>query len=631
MGGSSKTIITLGAATLVAGVLTVLLFGGDDEEAVFEASIGFEDVEPAPPPRRAIRPPWSEEPPAIEIPAATGDEGGSGRTLELKGRVIVVDTDGMERDTESGSFELSTSIRGGTFRAVEVAGGTFEVELSAPRTLRFGAFRLGERRAVLESVPQHLPAGGYLELRVRWPQTTTLNVLDAELGHALSGIEVVARKSYGSDGLSHPGGYEADEVITKDGASPMELVPDRYRRAYFVRAHGYAWGRVQLRADAGGEQTVELRSAATVEVTITNPSAAPGDAILRISPVPDRPLDRRPAPAAELPLGSAPRRTIEGLAPGPVAVSVEVGPWHANPVILALGQAVLEGGRYASLELTLDVGGVRKETVPLSGAIRVPAALRNEPFAIDIQPVPSSPLQPRVRITTARMRQDAEDPGRLWFDAGDVRPGYYVVSILGTFFEIAVGPEGEHGIELQLPVPTEVIVRILDEGTGEPIHPAFVMCNSEAPSDVTVVAGARGRRDRVTGAYVFLLPPGPTDFKVRADTYLPQARKVVVGPSPEEVTFHLRRRQGIKIVLKDGGAVVPLPLSTKIEIKAIDHSRGAAGGAAHDGMTVTRYVPSFGRYEVKIAAVEGYDGIPPQLVQVEPGQVAELVVQVYRR
>lgn len=206
----------------------------------------------------------------------------------IRGRVIVLDAEGVEHTSESGTMQLFVptggrgSIRFGHSVAVEdgawnlsVAGGLDHV-----RELSVQQMRLGGREAVPEGGPFEpisVQSGEPVTIRARWKRGTLLHVVDAATGVSLDHVEVRDCRPYPYDDHKHPGLLH-ERVIVEGAASPVELEPSsaRTNRSVFVRSPGYAWGVIAL-TPTGGDRTIELVGSGQLNIRLlhdTNDSEA---------------------------------------------------------------------------------------------------------------------------------------------------------------------------------------------------------------------------------------------------------------------------------------------------------------------------------------------------------------------
>lgn len=198
---------------------------------------------------------------------------------ELHGRLVVVDAEGVESRSESGTMRVfvQASASGGYSIAhtVEVEEGAWSIPVRGGidhvRELRVHEIRLGERTALREGDPYdpvEVRPGEPVVVRAQWKDVTLLHVVDAATGVSLDEIEIRLRSARSSSAHEHPGVLH-EQVLVASGASPIEVGPGERRasRTIFVGRPGYAW-RVVTLAPSGGERTVELERGGALRIRL---------------------------------------------------------------------------------------------------------------------------------------------------------------------------------------------------------------------------------------------------------------------------------------------------------------------------------------------------------------------------
>lgn len=206
---------------------------------------------------------------------------------QIHGRVIVIDPDGVEHKTESGTIRFVVPIeesghRGGSIEIAEVVDGAWTFVLRQGSVLRVDEIRLGGRRALHDHGDADIEVTPDEEwvIRAGWPAGTLLHVTDARTGEPLDEVRIVKIGDRGFIAAAHPGPEPVDALMT-GVASPVELPPaEAYHAGYLVGAHGYAWRAVQL-DERGGERTIALEPGGTLRVDLEH-DRRPAGAHLRL-------------------------------------------------------------------------------------------------------------------------------------------------------------------------------------------------------------------------------------------------------------------------------------------------------------------------------------------------------------
>ncbi len=208
-------------------------------------------------------------------------------TEDLRGRLVVVDEEGVESRSESGTMKVTLrSADSGGFslmRTVAVVNGGWSVAVRAThidsvREVTIREIDLGGRLAVREGDPRdpvEVVPGEPVVVRARWCLPTLLHVLDATTKAALDDVEIRERNDRKFAGHEHPGVLH-DLVIAAAAASPIEVGAGEHRlgRTVLVGCPGYAWRPIKL-TQAGGERIVELDPGGTLRIRLNSEGETP--------------------------------------------------------------------------------------------------------------------------------------------------------------------------------------------------------------------------------------------------------------------------------------------------------------------------------------------------------------------
>lgn len=488
--------ITLFALAFLA-VGSLLIVGGDPDgtgsaEPALEnpAKMGDEPrldpVVSTDEPRRELVP--AADPGVLEHVSSADD------MVRVQGTIVVVDSEGAEHREEDGELTLMV-LKGdsGTGEDVTVQKGRFSTDLPAGYELAVSRAVLGSRDAHVPREP--IPVSETVEFRATWSRSTILRVVDAELGHDLTGITVVAASDWRTDGCAHPGTYSPEAKRVDGGLSPVELTIDaertgfmRWEESLWVHSPGYAWGRIKIDHASGGQRRVELHRGGTLEVRVEGrlprTSKPPkrryglvGDDAdeprLRVRRSPEKPdLEAKIQEAlarlsqmSDAELGGAPRPTegqvremferanqqmrrgemvleaearldapvvLKGVVPGTYVLAVELGNHWDSPLVLGETTAVVEVGRTQYATVLVEPPPERT-TVLLAGTFFLPPAWDDQDISLKFEPMDlvGKTSQDERDLDLSGMRPDPARAGLYHWDAGLVVPGRYEVASYG--------------------------------------------------------------------------------------------------------------------------------------------------------------------------------------------------------
>lgn len=139
--------------------------------------------------------------------SSSNDENRSGADSEERVRVggmIWEESENSALTGVSGQLEVGIDNRS---LAVNVSNGSFAFEAPASAMIRFYSAVLDDRpaRVIAPSTPVLAQSSGAVRVFIRYDALATLNVLSAETGQPLTGIEVVRLQDFHRSTLEHPG------------------------------------------------------------------------------------------------------------------------------------------------------------------------------------------------------------------------------------------------------------------------------------------------------------------------------------------------------------------------------------------------------------------------------------------
>lgn len=570
---------------------------------------------------------------------ATPMTGDAPARRHLEGTIVVADADGTLHATCDGFVELQPMV------PVDVARGSFEVQsftttvtdgrwqadvaMDATR-LDVGTIDLDERAAICAdtfSLPSDQPT---LPLRATWLPKLQVRVIGNDTGSDLADLRVVQGRYWTFDEFRHPGNRQL-QVVLEHGRSPLQLQhrgrADSVR--YWIHAPGYAWDQIQLATNSVGERTLRLVPGGDVEVTFVG--ELPADAVLRVRPwqgglalPPDMPVPQDQPLTEFVPAQQGPTH-LDALPAGTWALSLEKGDWFREPVRFGATVVTVLPGTSAPATITVGNEVQRPATVQVRGTLSLSSKWGTD---VSIEFEPTDALQAWTK-EHAGLRLDTmqpDGPGRYRWGPIDLLAGRWDVTVHGAEHRavVDVGPGHPDVVDLVVPDPNEVRVRVVDATTGLPVPDA-------APSWYGTVDGWSSGWRHVSMEpigddwYRCVVGAGTIVIHAHPDGYVWSHDQYEVRPGPNEFVVQVARACGLEITLQDGEVTIPWPDSTFADI---EHTTSKAGAAYWAGNRITAQEP--GEHTLTLEPLGGYEPIPPRKVVIEPEQWTKVVIQLQR-
>jgi hypothetical protein len=527
------------------------------------------------------------------------------------------------------------------------------------RDLQVGRLLLDGREAFVSKASSNkLPAGASdLAVEARWLPSTWLRVVDRRTGDELKDIEVMA----GGGERLHPGAdrSEGPDNRTRAASSPVLLTP--WRRAgwgeeaglqsWWVRADGYAWGKVDLDLGAGGEREIRLVPGGGLMVEIDGRVGCESE-MLRIRPEGmDRffavqehltkaagslHLESLPSGAYEVTLechddrqrecwGMRARRTVNVVAGETASVRIEPDEVLVPVPVQALPRVSVRG------TLTIPSSWSQQMRSPLYPMLVLKRLEQKEDreFFRDVARIPLGAPQDRSLDEDSEL---VEQKARtLMWEARDLQPGSYAAFVLpfGHSHAFTLDSHGPDAVAIEIPPCAEVEVRLVEGGTGLSVpgsvgwlqrHPAARMPENFVPADSeTGLARFQAAIGRIT---LLVHAPGWT---------VESSYDVDVQLGANSFEIELWRHARIELVFMDGNTTVPAwakPTSEDLSGNLVRHELDL-----HELMQSGRTILGFaqpGRYRIAVAEHPDFEPIPIQEVEVGSEERA-VVIQLMRR
>ncbi len=527
-----------------------------------------------------------------------------------------------------------------------------------------------------------------------WPQFN-LAVRDADTRAHLSGIEFRVRAGVGNAswgrneshsflgrGLQSPiallGGRDTEESQVKvaglalsPSAGEFPQLVELLRRAtpdrgviVSARAPGYAWGSITLDVSKGEDHELLLGPDSTLEVQLTNVELDRYDALgtqamlciywirkdngnqyVHFEPI-DETL-------------SADGYRLASLAPGGYRVTVELagGGWPNRPV-LASGETLLGDHETREVVLALSEPPALPQRATLSGEISFPLPAgfdRERDVRLQLYEVSKYGEHGEaaryqgagdIEIALANLvRTDGSLP--TWsFDLEDMPIGRYQVH-LWPFLKswmIDVPAEGATGVKLVIPELAEVLVETVDKQSGERVPIDVIYHRHEEALPNRVHIGRAEAEVEEAGRFRFWTAPGPVllypfDIPDNLDYGTRTLRQDVVAGF-QLIRFELEPVYAFRIEFCEDGTALDQfdeiaadaysPVASSL--RGIDHE-GRLTTLRLQGTTLEVEVTAPGLYEFSLEGVEGerFLAIPTRHVEVGPGEVTEVVIELRRK
>ncbi len=543
--------------------------------------------------------------------------------VAIGGRLVVLDELGREHADLDGTLVLLVSdLEGVQEVPIEFAKGAFRAIVPRGRALCCASIQAGDRAALPETLLDWtpFPEGGELLLRARFPGRSSLRVIASDTGAELEHVEVALAPAVHPDSFAgvewHPGA-QAVEVLVRDASSPVALpapasfASTRPSERLFVRAPGYAWCEVVVRPARPAEHQVVLEPGGALVVHLTG--HVPGEVLTLLRT--DVPGGRVISIAMDL--GASDDVVVESLPFGTYRVQVFTHrrDHHGS---LALGHVLVRPGERARLDLAVAATVAHEPGVLLllEGVVVVPPEWELASFALVLRGTTSD--VERVLGPTDVLAVDGER------DAWSFRFG----ELPFETYDLVVEPCG-HAQAIE---PWDVPVRVV---VPPPAHVSLALGSLEtgevAPVELVgwrTGALRRGPRREVprdpwSRRFEFRVPAGEVELSPMAGgrPQLPTLFPVRAGEN--ELVLELAAEHVVSIELFCGGRrIEPSPLFAP-------HTLPVEGGQRRTGGAWI-VVQGPGPYRVEFPPLPGFEPIEPREVDVPPGGVGRLAVELAR-
>ena len=536
----------------------------------------------------------------------------------VHGTCVLMDANSRKQTQVNGRFRFLSRREGKReWTGVEILNGQFEFVIHAPDEFWLTGFELDSCNA---SVRRGANLTGpitdlRLDLVAQESRGATFHVVDRASGEHLSGVEIAILQNFDGDGLVHPTASATSEedldIVVENGISPVlversENDQDLHLHSYWVRAEGYAWTRVDVNFTFGGEYRVPLVASGGLTVRVLDPDGSPfhgGYSFMTL---------RREEAGPILSYG-APDESMtcrwEALPAGPFVVALEEELQVLPPRTLCSAQVTIAPGATSQIELRPTLGLLPVGPLPCTGTLRSARHWVEEGLAIEFafDPVGTAQAESARTIHARDLIQDPHVPGLYHWSTELECPGNWqaITRASSTCVDFEVGPQGAHGVELVIPDPAQLRLRIVDKLEGFPllqptIHTGYdgsPLEHSYFYLDITY--------ERASGTHILTLPTGELSLSLLCRGYAQVEDTLTLPPEGLELTYELDRSIRIQPLFWDDNAQVAVSLlESKLRLNHLDGD-GKLDAVYWDYFTVTRP----GRYQIEVEGIPFYPAL----------------------
>jgi hypothetical protein len=277
--------------------------------------------------------------------------------------------------------------------------------------------------------------------------------------------------------------------------------------------------------------------------------------------------------------------------------------------------------------ITLEDVPERIPPVPLAGTILIPPAWGRLRPRLSVEALDSPDDDLEERLDRVAVTAVDGEPGLYRWSAREVTPGRYALTVRELTYTqvVVVGPEGETNARIEIGEPADITVRVVDADTGADAGIEALLWHCANPEGVDGSTLNSVDRDPA-GGFHFKAPSGELNVGVRSDEYLLPLEIVKAVPGHNAITLRAQRACGVRLLLKEGGAIVPWDYSRhRVHLRQEDGS-GEEMGSSSDGKEYRAFVSEPGTYSVSFDPIDGYEPVPPQDVEVKPRQFTDVMI-----
>ena len=569
---------------------------------------------------------------------------GSARVPVLRGRLILTDELGVEYSSVSGELTVSrwnpdlTSHVG----EVKVANGEFEVEVGGYQNLEIDRVVLGGRRASLDDLNVKYPLDGEpIVVRVHWPRTLFLAVLDEHSGKHLSQVTIATSSNLPLRHIAYPGLLTEAATLLTNGTSPIEILDlardlGRSDQVYFVHSPGYSWKTIHLDLTQGGQRELRLEQGGDLVLHLVG-ELMEGYPFLRLR----HSTNLRGYSYLELPVSGESPIEITGILPGKYRASIEFGDWYAEPQSHGALDVVVEAGIKSKYEIVVAVPPtvVRAR---LAGTLFLPPAWGFTSFCLkaDLDRNETSGPKETHILSSSDMEKLAGDDEGWAFDYGEIPTGDYELqfssvgrpTVLEYLTYTRLEPAGDEQFECRIPPPGTVVIQVFDELSGEPADLDTLWWKPRVPEgkymfDLINCEAVPEKQ----WYFEFQAPVGQIELRASGSGNGALQEVVDVELGRSEFTYRVSRECPLVIVFLDGTTAVPIGDRWHPRPEHLDGEGSLFYVSSGESSGFQASLSKPGRYVFEMPELEGFEPIPKQTIFVRSGEKTRYVVKLVRK
>jgi hypothetical protein len=440
----------------------------------------------------------------------------------------------------------------------------------------------------------------------------TFHVVDEVSGKHLTGVEVAILLNFDGDSLIHPDATATSnenlDFVVENGVSPVlversEDDQDLHLHSYWVRAEGYAWTRVDVNFTFGGEYRVPLVAAGGLTVRVLDPDGSLFRGVYSFMTL------RREEGGPVLSYG-APDESMtchwEALPAGSFVVGLEEEHRVMSTRTLCSARVTIAPGATSQAELRPTSGAISVGPLPCTGTVRSARHWVEDGLAIEFvfDPTGTERAESARTVHAKDLIQDPHVPGLYHWATELECPGTWqaVTRTSSTCVDFEVGLQGAHGVELVIPDPVQLRLRIVDKLEGFALLQPIIHTGYDGPPlehsyfylDIT--------HERASGTHILTLPTGELSLSLSCEGYAQIEDTLTLPPGGLELTYELERSIRIQPLFWDDNAQVAVSLlDSKLTLNHLD-GNGKLDVVYWDYFTVTEP----GRYQVEVEGIPFY-------------------------